>query len=206
MSNQISSLEKHKETFLDVWIVPATGVKEVSSDAGSGAEKNVTFYQPDNKDDWYWLGHSNKNENLILVKPRRKNIIKITHEYKCAWYDEGSDKDLAYSLWNMSAIPNYVALGSIARFGKGRTDWEPPSGDEVKNLVYVHKSICVKGVIGNLIWDDKGSRTKKRNGSIWEVKSGSDGGLEANTFYCHDGYDKPQVDVYVIDEKKITII
>ncbi|MBK1985994.1 hypothetical protein A0J48_000250 [Sphaerospermopsis aphanizomenoides BCCUSP55] len=238
------AFHEYMEHVLEVWIVPPDSVDVVSSDAGSGAKKNVTFYQPKHQEGWYWLGHSNTNKGLILVKPRILGVVQTPTDYKCAWYDEGSGKELGYSLWNISPMPGYVALGNIARFRKGKCDWNPPSGDEVKGLVCLHQSVCVKGEIGQLIWDDRESGTKKRNGSIWEIKSSdptsvtptsvtptsvtptsvtptsvtptsvtptsshigsSHLGLAANTFYCHNGYSKPEVDVYVMDQEKIKI-
>lgn len=186
-------------TRLCVRIVSKSQVDRVSTDKGSGAKMNLSVYRPQVPPGWYWVGHSaNIKDRLVLVKSAVPGALAEPSGYFCAWNDAGSGKDHGYSLWNIVAPPGYRALGGIARLRKRRTDWNEPSGEEVKGLMCVHESLCTTGQFSEkLIWNDYKTGADK-SGSVWEIIPKGGRGIPARTLYSQESWQKPTEKVYVI--------
>ena len=189
---------------LEVRVISKLRSERIVSDKGSGAKMNLSVYKPVTEPGWYWVGQSgNREDKLIMVKPLVPGAVAPPLTYKRAWGDWGSGKEFGYSLHNIVARSDYCSLGGIARLGKGRTDWNPPSAKEVERLVTVHKSLCTEGTIGGRIWNDAGTGATA-DGSIWEIKPKNNEGIDAAAFYCQNSHLKPpeNLKVYVIKKDK----
>lgn len=185
---------------LEVRIIPASTVQQVGSDSGSGAKQDLALYRPilEKGGEWRWVGQSgNNNQNLIIVKALVPGAIAEPKNFSQAWTDSGSRKNSGYSLWNVVAPPGYRALGGLARFGVGKSDYNAPSGGDIEGLVCIHESLCTEGKIAHQIWNDHGTRASA-NGSVWAIGANGNGGLGAGTFYSQGNHNTPGEKVYVI--------
>ena len=179
--------------------VPALEVEIISeNDIDFIHEKwGLWIRRPKRADEWYFVGHTgNINNKLIRIKGLVPGAVMPARTFAQAWRDEGRGSGNDYSLWNISPVAHYRPLGSIARFyveGYGQ-----PSGDEVKDLVLVHSSLCTEGKINDTkTWNDEGTGASQ-NGSVWLILPKDENGINAQTFYCQREYSRPEAKVFVI--------
>lgn len=131
---------------------------QYASDAGSGADRDLGLYKPPTADGYSYVG-VNGNSNRILVLKQASDKYGALREptgWHPVWDDRGSGNDYDYNCWMPKGPPDFLALGVYCRFrahGQG-----PPSRDEAKGLVVVHKSL-VQGCNfqNDNIWSDAGT-------------------------------------------------
>ncbi|GAA2224095.1 Vps62-related protein [Micromonospora olivasterospora] len=188
-------------------------------DDGSGAHMDGSFYNPDfgggtlYAQGWRYLGSVGNTsaagitgkKATILVRGANAadEMIKPPVRFDLIWNDRGSGAKRDGSVWRPIPPAGYVALGDVfADFS-----WNAPNPAyyacirrELAGRRYVRE-----GVIGSLIWNDRGSGSKS-DVSIWEIRSPgypSDNAerllLGADLLRAHGSYDRPTDAVYVLD-------
>ena len=104
--------------------------------------------------------------------------MKTPTKWNLVWqHDEGFFSKTYHTCWIPEAPPGYVALGMFCRFGAKNRD--PPSDEEVKNIVVVHKSFTEKHDLSSTeIWTTDGSGAdytltlgKLRHHALWPIKN-----------------------------------
>lgn len=129
-----------------------------ASDARSGARKDLNLYKPSTSDGYKYIG-VNGNHNKILVLKELSNKYGALREpdgWQPVWNDRGSNNRNNYNVWIPKAPPGFVALGVYCRFKVSSQD--PPSGDEAKGMVVVHRSLVEScDFEDSKVWTDAGT-------------------------------------------------
>lgn len=149
------SLEIRKKRIVEARYVQ--GYK-FSSDRGSGARKDLDLYKPTTSTTWKYGGPSGNTNKVLVMKETSTHYgaLREPIEWQPVWNDRGSGKSKDYSCWLPVGPPGYVALGVFCRFGKSNQD--PPSKDEAKDVVVVHNSLVEPcGFVKGEIWKDSGT-------------------------------------------------
>ena len=170
-----SHVEKIRK-FGDLYLTYTNNYSYCYDDDGSGAVLNGGFWHPippEHPDINFFalgsLGINLKNYNnlngealehasLCVGIPKELSIenneyLAYPREYKRIWSDTGSHGRKDGSCWKPLAPKGYNALGCV--FVEG---YNPP---DINRIVCVKKGLTEEGVIGELIWQDKGSGADK---------------------------------------------
>lgn len=169
-------------------------------DKGSGADKDVSFFQPKCPDKYVALGSVSYNKYESIDKKMAALIVKkdtsgsdapMKHptDYTKVWTDKGSGADQDGSCWTPVAPDGYVSMGDVVvrNHSKPKTDL----------VVCIRKDLATSAIIGNQIWKDKGSGADK-DFSIYGLTppdtnlDNSHGYYTANTFVGVDSHSKPK--------------
>lgn len=171
----------------------------VATDQGSHSKTNVGIWKPliDGNSEWRWIGHASDPHQMVIIKSLVPGATAAPMGFRRMWTDAGSGNGSGYSLWNIIPPPGYKALGGIAKFRVGRSDYDTPSGDLVDKLVCVHESLCTEGRVGNFIWNDHGTKADS-DGSMWYIEPNDGNGIRTGAFICSGNHDKFGEQVYVI--------
>lgn len=148
------------------WSVEPTGILQyktvtgrlVGSDFGSGASRDLTYYEapPESGDDWLMLGHGVR-ESMVLVR-EGPLVRRVQHWIPC-WSDLGSQRRKDYAVLIPGCEdPDFVACGVVFAFG-GRPLEAPRASGRVG---LVHRSAVEPLAPRELedLWDDAGTRSK----------------------------------------------
>jgi hypothetical protein len=159
------------------------------NDQGSGANKDVSFYQPIAPKDFHALGtvavgkaKSDFNPNdrvaVLCVKPvsgtvelddknvsngnvSKRPALAFPADYENIWSDKktGSDKD--GSCWRPIPPAGYKALGDVVV-----VNYNKPARTLV---VCVREDLTYEGKVGEQIWSDEDSGSQAQDFSTWEI-------------------------------------
>ena len=149
--------------WLEVQYVGSASLVKEEDDKRSGANRDLTVYKPSVDSEWFWVGqyaqgdYNTPNGQTIIIKPLHPDAVKPPIKFEQIWTDKGPTMNSKYySCWKPIPPNGYVALGHIMRLKAD--NYEPPSEDEIKGLVCVHKDLVSRADIGEFsIWDDKGT-------------------------------------------------
>ena len=151
-----------------------------STSEGLGANDILKLYNKPDDQEWCYVGHSGNDNKVLCLRETEAGygILKTPTKWNLLWqHDEGFFSKTYHTCWIPEAPPGYVALGMFCRFGA--KDRDPPSDEEVKNIVVVHKSYTEKHDLnGTEIWTSDGSGAdytvtlgKLRHHSLWPIKN-----------------------------------
>lgn len=146
-----------------------------------GANEVLKLYDMPDDQAWWYVGHTGGDGNKVLCLREKEagyGILKIPTKWNLVWdHDVGFFSKTYHTCWIPEAPPGYVALGMFCRFGA--KDREPPTEEEVKNIVVVHKSFTEKHDLTDTeIWSTDGSGAdhtltlgKLRHHALWPIKT-----------------------------------
>jgi len=168
------------------------------NDKGSGGDSDGAFWQPVPPAGFKALGsigvsgygEANGNYAALCVKEAQSGsgALKSPERYDFIWSDRGSGADRDGSCWRPIPPAGYVALGDV--FASG---YNAPSLDDV---ACVRADLVADGVIGNWIYDDRGSGAD-RDISTWQIQApvtyvdATKGLIAVNSFVGVPNYSKP---------------
>lgn len=169
-------------------------------DKGSGADKDIAFFQPKCPDKYVALGSVsyNKYESidkkmaaLIVKKDTSGNEAPMKHpiDYIKVWTDKGSGADQDGSCWTPVAPDGYVSMGDVVVRNHSKPDTDL--------VVCIREDLATEAIIGDQIWKDKGSGADK-DFSIYGLTppdknlDNSHGYYTANTFVGNESHSKPK--------------
>lgn len=150
-----------EKQFGDLIIAFTSSFNLMYNDRGSGASKDGAFWHPVPPAGFNALGgvgvsnydDINGNDWALCVKaaenPSLPNPILPPLDYDLIWADHGSGAEMDGSCWRPKAPEGYVSLGDVFVTG-----YNKPGLDMV---VCVRKDYTNEGVLGNEIWNDRGS-------------------------------------------------
>ncbi|WP_078962104.1 Vps62-related protein [Streptomyces hygroscopicus] len=194
------------------------------TDRGSKADKDFSAHMPligllDGLMGWKILGHVGRphHEDLggkfAVVIARGANpadeLLKPPDDFELIWRDKGSGAKADGSVWRPVPPGGYVALSDV-----WTDSWDKPSASRfacVRKAAVNGHSYVREGVIGPLIWNDKGSGADW-DCSTWSIRTppypldSTDrllldvGGQVANR-----SWDKPNRTVWVLDLPAVVI-
>lgn len=111
-------------------------------------------------------------------------------DYQLVWTDKGSGADADGSIWRPIPPTGYVALGLVCNKG-----YNKPSFDIMR---CVRVDLVISSLVGDPIWDDKGTGSES-DFSSWQITPpGAPSGeayLSAGTFVGVQSHQKPSADV-----------
>lgn len=157
-----------------------------SSDAGSGAKRNLDLYKPTTSASQKYVGvNGNSNAAIVVseILPKYGALAPPTG-WQQVWNDRGSGEHLDYSCWLPIPPPNYVALGVYCRF---RVNGHyPPTPEEVEGFVVVHQSfvkVCFDFKDAD-VWNDHGTGAdfnltlvRLPHDALWPITNDPIGGI-----------------------------
>jgi hypothetical protein len=123
-----------------------------------------------------------------LIPGLLKPALKPPTDYEFIWNDKGSGARHDGSCWRPLAPEGYVALGDV--FAKG---YNKPA---LNDVMCVARELTFNGVVGGLIWDDRGSGAN-RDFSSYQIdpsrayRESSEGLFAVNSFAGVGSYTKP---------------
>lgn len=132
----------------------AKDFSRIWTDAGSGADDDISIWRPNARKGFYRLGdyavgtHSKPTKPSALVaKDDGSGALAKPVSYSRVWDDDGSGADQDVSLWKALAPAGYQCLGLLA------TNGSTPSTDDMR---CVWRAFLTQG--GSFdVWDDDGS-------------------------------------------------
>lgn len=182
-------------------------------DRGSGGSLDGAYWAPNLPSGYYSLGSMGTNtySNPGQVIPGNTfyavrsdtdpSALDYPLGFEQIWNDRGSGANEDGSMWRIVCREGYVGLGTVAQRG-----YNPPRADSVR---CVKKEYTVPGKIGQLVWDDRRTGSKRDFGS-WIIEDAPDSkpGLPVGTFYGRASHQPPKnpADLYVLDLNKVEII
>ncbi len=163
------------------------------NDAGSGADRDGSFWQPVAPGGWFALGSYGIGSGVgsaygpvLVARELAANSLAAPAGYQMIWADYGSGADNDGSFWKPIPPANYTCLGTVARAG-----YDPPSVNDIR---CVRTELTIAAKYEASIWDDQGSGADS-DFSAWQVLPVSEGGPEAGltlgTFVGVGGYSHP---------------
>lgn len=169
----------------------------VTNNKGSGSKIDLTLYRPKTLDGgWYFISDVAEaslgapTHQALLVRSNDSAALAPPEDWKLVYADHRSGAELDMSLWIPVPPKGYVALGCVAVRG-----YDKPV---LPGFRCVNKSYCVKGKLGDKIWDDTWSGATY-DGSAWRVIPDVSGGMDASTFWVGSSHDKPGDKVYCLN-------
>jgi hypothetical protein len=203
-SKSISAPRHGKEVRFGDLILTFTSTFQLRwSDAGSGADRDVSFYHPVPPAGFHALGsvgigrassdfNPDGNWAVLCVKAAEdvngKAALARPTDYDFIWNDEKSGARMDGSCWRPLPPDGYVALGDV--FVEGHSK---PSLDDV---MCVAQELVFEGVIGEEIWTDNGSGARRDFGA-WQIdvsrafREAKDGVFAVGAFVGRESHDKP---------------
>jgi hypothetical protein len=141
------------------------------NDAGSGADRDFSFWHPIVPEGYHALGsmvrasHSiTSSAWMIVVKDSKESgALAVPERYELIWDDEGSGANADGSAWKPVCPAGYVALGVVAKGGRAA-----PNTEDFQ-MRCVKRSYAVMGSIGDWIVSDKGSGASM-DMNAWKVE------------------------------------
>lgn len=208
LTQSISPPEITKQACLEVKYT--LKFQQYANDKGSLASQNLGAYSPLVEEGWYWLGqcvqndHNKPYKRMLIVKPLNADAVKSPIHFEKVWTNQGSKMSSGYySCWKPIPPDGYVALGYIMRLGVN--NYDPPSSEEVKGFVCLHKSLVVSAEISESpVWKDSGSQARK-DCSLWVIKP-KIGAIDTGTFYGVDNYNRPNEQVWCLRADQVNFL
>ena len=152
--------------------------RKYASDRGSGANQDLSLYKPTTSRSYKYVG-VNGNSNTVLVLKEasdRYGALQEPLDWQPVWNDRGSSNSSDYNVWIPVGPPEFVALGVYCRFGVPHQN--PPSAEEAKDLVMVHRSLVEETGIETDVWTDRGSGSdhdlsfgRLRHKALWPYRT-----------------------------------
>lgn len=151
-------------------------------DAGSGADKDVSFWYPKSENfygrgfrtlgHYAHEGHGRPESPMVVARPIQPDALAIPESFELVWDDSGSGADRDVSIWIPVPPPGYKALGSfvwnrhldpdeLLEYLTQHVDWP---------IACVREDLVFGADIGDSIWDDSGSGADSDVG-IWRLKT-----------------------------------
>ena len=103
-------------------IITTSKGKQIYTDKGTGADTDVSVFQPDIPDGFFMVGqfaqpHDTNQmytvNDVPLIKPLEDTAVAPSVSFQAMWNDMGSGGDQNVTFWRVIAPPGYVALGDI---------------------------------------------------------------------------------------------
>lgn len=157
----------------------ALGFDRIWTDAGSGADDDVSIWRPNGVDGFYRLGdyavgshNKPSNPSALVAKDDGSGALAKPAGYSRAWRDAGSGADQDVSLWKPVAPAGYQCLGFLATSGA-----KPDSND----MRCVWRGLLSQG--GSFeVWDDSGSGADADVGIYQAYAYSNDNAVATGTF------------------------
>ena len=164
--------------------------KLIYSDRGTGADTDLSVFQPDIPNGYYMIGHfgqpnhqNSMNGVVPLIKPLDGSAVAPPSSFESMYSDQGSGGDQDVTFWRVIAPPGYVAVGDIVNIG-----YNPPPASIKDIYRCVRSDLVAQGVINRSVWTDRGSGASK-DGSMWYVQPSTQG--ITGYFKVQRGYNAP---------------
>lgn len=176
----------------DLEVKVITAYDPIWNDAGSGSDKDGSFWRPMPTDGWYRVGHHLKanhgapSQPTMVVRPLAGDVIADPVDYQMIWNDSGTGSNADGSVWRAVCPDGFHALGDVAQRG-----YSKPS---LKEIVCVNSSQLVRAEIGSLIWNDSGSGGD-RDFSGWAIQFPADHAT-LGLFIGNNSYGTPSVGLF----------
>ena len=196
MTNSLIDRGRLTSEFFYLEIKEVQSGDRIWSDAGSGAESDVSFWRVKPSTGFYTFGdfatnfHNIKPDEgrrapvtiTVACKPGYEDLLKEPLDYEKIWDDADSGADEDCAIWRMKCPDGYVSLGDVV------TNGEKPSGNSFRCIkkIYVNKNTneTVQLVTGaafmdfapqgettpRALWTDAGSGASK-SVSIWLMRN-----------------------------------
>jgi hypothetical protein len=166
--NVLNAVKAEKEIPFGDLVITVTKQYELRyNDRESKAKRNGGFWHPIPPEGFYALGsiglpdYSDPNGKIacICVKAapgvKLNDVLQYPQKYKWIWDDRGTGAKMNGSCWRPIPPDGYAALGDVV------VNWNDKNKQpQVNQIMCVKKSLTAPGVIGRLIWNDKGSGGK----------------------------------------------
>lgn len=170
------------------------------NDAGSGGWFDGAFYRPVVPDGFFALAHVGQQDHGVtrgytfVARELVPGALAAPVGYTKIYDDAGSGADLDGSFWRPQPPPGYACLGDVAQAGHGQ-----PSLDAIR---CVRDDLVRPGVIGNGVWNDRGTGADMTFGS-WQIVPADDDGLFLGAFAGSNSHTTPPTGpVYVLDVRR----
>ena len=168
-----------------------------SRSRGLGSRKPLALYYIPDDSEWKYVGHSGNDHSVLALREMRSGygILKKPSGWEKVWScQKYFPSKKHYSCWMPVAPAGYVALGVFCRFGiRGTKRDTPPSDEETKNFVVVHKSYVEKCDIKTEVWSSKGSGArsklvlgKLKHHALWPCNNRESQCYTLSTLPCHE--------------------
>jgi Vacuolar protein sorting-associated protein 62/Insecticidal Crystal Toxin, P42/Ricin-type beta-trefoil lectin domain-like len=172
-------------------VIFVASFKRTWGDWGSGADSDVSCWEPILPNGFQALGHyahSSYDEPttvMLAVRETEKGVLAHPVDYKRIWGDWGSGADHDGSLWEPIPPTGYAALGSVSVGGYDK----PP----LNKVVCVRNNLVIEAHIKDRIWGDWGSGADQ-NVTIYQITAPSctannEAYISAGSFCGHQSYD-----------------
>ena len=150
--------------------------KLIYSDRGTGANTDLSVFQPVIPNDFFIVGHfgqpnhqNQMNGTVPVIKPLDPTAVAPPETFESMYSDQRSGGSQDVTFWRVIAPPGYVALGDIVNIG-----YNPPPAS-IKDIYRCVRADLVKpGEIDRSVWTDRGSGASK-DGSVWYVQPTTEG-------------------------------
>jgi hypothetical protein len=158
------------------------------NDNGSGGWFDGAFYRPIVPNGFFPLAHVGQQDYGVTrgytfaARELVPGALTPPIAYTKIYDDSGSGADLDGSFWRPTPAPGYVCLGDVANAGHGE-----PSLDAIR---CVRDDLVRDAVIGNGVWNDRGTGADMTFGS-WQVVPADDDGLFIGAFVGNDSHTQP---------------
>jgi hypothetical protein len=131
-----------------------------------------------------------RESGLPSADSSKGNALSRPNDFERVWTDEGSGAKTDTSIWRPIPPAGYVALGLVCS-----NDLTKPSLNAVR---CVRADLVIASNVGDLIWNDEGSRAKK-NFSAWSIEPPTAAAGEIyfapGTFFGVQSHIKPAIPV-----------
>lgn len=133
--------------------------------------------------------------SMLVGKPLVASAFAHPVGFTYVWNDEGSGATLFGWFFNPIPPAGYVSLGTI-------TATDGATAPPTNSVVCVRSDLVVEGTVGDLIWNEVGSRAT-RHGSLWQIVA-PPGAVALGTFIGTPGHAKPAGPVYCLSASAVT--
>ncbi len=168
-------------------------------DKGSGADLDGSFYRPIAPNGWYTVGGYGQANYLPPVGPSlivqvedddpNNPALAAPTDYQLIWADHGSGANMDGAIWFPTPPSGYETLGFVAQEG-----YDKPVSSSYR---CVRRDLVQPGIIGNLIWWDKGSGADT-DVSTYMILDGN--GNPTNCYFGQPNYSAPSGQVWVLGQ------
>lgn len=158
------------------------------NDAGSGGWFDGAYYRPVVPDGFFALTHYGQSDHGVTrgytfaARALDPTALAAPTGYTLLYTDAGSGADMDGSFWRPSPPPGYVCLGDLAQQG-----YAEPSPDAIR---CVREDLVAPGLVGNGVWNDRGTGADATFGS-WQVVPADDSGLFVAGFVGSNSHSEP---------------
>ena len=134
--------------------------------------------------------------SVFVGKPLVASAFAHPVGFTYVWNDAGSGATLDGWFFNPIPPAGYVSLGTITTSDAGAPSLLTNS------VVCVRSDLVVEGTVGDLIWNEAGSRAV-RQVSLWQIVA-PPGAVALGTFIGTPGHAKPAGPVYCLSAAAVT--